>query len=54
MGCTAGTVGAGVVTEGTVTVGATVVTVCAGAGFCVGDATVDGATVADCVAVAVG
>ena len=33
---------AGVVTEGDVTVGATVVTVCAGAGFCVGD----GATVA--------
>jgi hypothetical protein len=47
--CTAGAVGAGVVTEGTVTVGATVVTVWAGAGFCV-----DGATVADCVAVAVG
>lgn len=41
-----GTVGAGVVTEGVVTVGATVVTVCAGAGFCVGDATVDGMTVA--------
>lgn len=37
------------VTEGTVTVGATVVTVCAGAGFCV-----DGATVAGWVAVAVG
>lgn len=49
VGCTAGTVGAGVVTEGTVTVGATVVTVCAGAGFCV-----DGATVAGWVAVAVG
>ena len=49
VGCTAGAVGAGVVTEGTSTVGATVVTVCAGAGFCV-----DGATVAVCVAVAVG
>ena len=40
VGCTAGTVGAGVVTEGTVTVGATVVTVCAGAWLG------DGATVA--------
>lgn len=47
--CTAGTVGAGVVTEGTATVGATVVTVCAGAGLCVGE----GATVAVGVAVAV-
>ncbi|MGH3580078.1 MAG: hypothetical protein ACRDUB_00710, partial [Mycobacterium sp.] len=45
VACTGGFVGAGVVTEGTVTVGATVVTVCAGAGLWVGD----GATVADAV-----
>lgn len=45
-----GTVGAGVATEGVVTVGATVVTVCAGAGFWVGG----GVTVAVGVAGAVG
>ena len=43
VACTGGFVGAGVVTEGTVTVGATVVTVCGGAGLWVGD----GAAVAD-------
>lgn len=46
----AGAVCAGVVTEGDVTVGATVVTVWAGAGFCVGDGATVAAGVGDAVA----